>query len=208
MMLDFDNLIKKYNMKITGVIHIGGHIGKEYDEYQKIKTIEHMVFYEPDPDNFKKLKARVGHDERVFCINRALGPFSCEADLHREYNNNGQSNSLLEPFKHTHIYPDIVFNEKLKVKVDPLDRYKTSSKFNFINMDVQGAELNVLLGASKTLHNIDYIMTEVNRDELYKNCALIEDIDYFLSKYNFERVEEEWDRDNPVWGDAFYVKKK
>ena len=55
MMLDFDNLIKKYNMKITGVIHIGGHIGKEYDEYQKIKTIEHMVFYEPDPDNFKKL---------------------------------------------------------------------------------------------------------------------------------------------------------
>tara|TARA_R110000824_G_C15156848_1_gene671531 strand:+ start:617 stop:1243 length:627 start_codon:yes stop_codon:yes gene_type:complete len=208
MMLDFHNLIKKYDMHITGVIHIGGHIGKEYDEYQKINTIKHMVFYEPDPDSFLKLKARVSHDERVICVNRALGPFSCEAHLHREHNNNGQSNSLLEPYKHTHIYPDIVFNEKLKVKVDPLDRYKTSPKFNFINMDVQGAELNVLLGASKTLENIDYIMTEVNRDELYKNCALIEDIDYFLSKYNFERVEEEWDRDNPVWGDAFYIKRK
>ena len=208
MMLDFHNLIKKYDMHITGVIHIGGHIGKEYDEYQKINTIKHMVFYEPDPDSFLKLKARVSHDERVICVNRALGPFSCEAHLHREHNNNGQSNSLLEPYVHTHIYPDIVFNEKLKVKVDPLDRYKTSPKFNFINMDVQGAELNVLLGASKTLENIDYIMTEVNRDELYKNCALIEDIDYFLSKYNFERVEEEWDRDNPVWGDAFYIKRK
>ena len=84
----------------------------------------------------------------------------------------------------------------------------TSSKFNFINMDVQGGELNVLLGASKTLQHIDYIMTEVNRDELYKNCALIEDIDYFLSKYNFKRVEEVWDRDNPVWGDALYIKEK
>ena len=207
-MIDLHSAIKKYNMAITGVIHIGAHVGTEYDEYQKIDTIEHMVFYEPDPDNFAKLKSKVNHDSRTICVNRALGPFSCEADLYREHNNNGQSNSLLEPYKHTHIYPDIVFNEKVKVKVDPLDRYMTSSKFNFINMDVQGGELNVLLGASKTLQHIDYIMTEVNRDELYKNCALVEDIDYFLSKYNFMRVEEAWDRDNPVWGDALYIKEK
>lgn len=207
-MIDLHSAIKKYNMSITGVIHIGAHVGTEYDEYQKIDTIEHMVFYEPDPDNFSKLKSKVNHDSRTICVNRALGPFSCEADLYREHNNNGQSNSLLEPYKHTHIYPDTVFNEKVKVKVDPLDKYMTSSKFNFINMDVQGGELNVLLGASKTLQHIDYIMTEVNRDELYKNCALIEDIDYFLSKYNFKRVEEVWDRDNPVWGDALYIKEK
>tara|TARA_R110000824_G_scaffold34_1_gene135 strand:- start:102 stop:728 length:627 start_codon:yes stop_codon:yes gene_type:complete len=207
-MIDLHSAIKKYNMAITGVIHIGAHVGTEYDEYQKIDTIEHMVFYEPDPDNFNKLKSKVNHDSRTICVNRALGPFSCEADLYREHNNNGQSNSLLEPYKHTHIYPDTVFNEKVKVKVDPLDIYMTSSKFNFINMDVQGGELNVLLGASKTLQHIDYIMTEVNRDELYKNCALIEDIDYFLSKYNFKRVEEVWDRDNPVWGDALYIKEK
>lgn len=213
--MDFPNLIKKYDMNITGVIHIGGHFGQEYDEYQKINTIEHMVFFEPDPDSFAKLKAKVNHDKRTICVNRALGPFSCEADLYREHNNNGQSNSLLEPHIHTHIYPDVVFNEKLKVKVDPLDKYKTSSKFNFINMDVQGAELTVLLGASKTLEHIDYVMTEVNRAELYKNCALLEDIDYYLSKYNFKRVEEEWadpnhhsDRSNPVWGDAFYIKTK
>ena len=192
-MIDLHSAIKKYNMSITGVIHIGAHVGTEYDEYQKIDTIEHMVFYEPDPDNFSKLKSKVNHDSRTICVNRALGPFSCEADLYREHNNNGQSNSLLEPYKHTHIYPDTVFNEKVKVKVDPLDKYMTSSKFNFINMDVQGGELNVLLGASKTLQHIDYIMTEVNRDELYKNCALIEDM---------------WDRDNPVWGDALYIKEK
>tara|TARA_R110002012_G_scaffold281087_2_gene470068 strand:+ start:9842 stop:10471 length:630 start_codon:yes stop_codon:yes gene_type:complete len=208
MMIDLHNVIEKYNMNITGVIHVGGHIGQEYDEYSKINSIEHIVFFEPDPDNFPKLKARVSHDKKCICVNKALGPFSCEADLYREHNNNGQSNSLLEPYKHTHIYPDTVFNEKVKVKVDPLDRYMTSSKFNFINMDVQGGELNVLLGASKTLQHIDYIMTEVNRDELYKNCALIEDIDYFLSKYNFKRVEEVWDRDNPVWGDALYIKEK
>ena len=215
MLIDLHTLIKKYKMNITGVIHVGGHVGTEYDEYKKIDTIEHMVFFEPDPDNFKKLKAKVNHDERAICVNKALGPFSCEANLYRENVNNGQSNSLLEPHIHTHIYPDIVFNKKEKVKVDPLDKYQTSSKFNFINMDVQGAELTVLLGASKTLEHVDYVMTEVNKDELYKNCALIEDIDYFLSKYNLKRVEESWadpfwhsNSEQPVWGDALYIREK
>ena len=207
MMINLQNVIKKYDMNITGVIHIGGHVGTEYDEYKNIENIKHMVFYEPDPDNFKKLEEKISTDSRALCINRALGPFTCEANLHRESGNNGQSNSLLEPFKHTHIYPGIVFEEKMKVKVEPLDKYQTSPVFNFINMDVQGSELNVLIGASKTLKNIDYVMTEVNRDELYKNCAYIEDLDYFLSKYGLERVEEVWDRDNPVWGDALYIKK-
>ena len=208
MMIDLHNVIEKYNMNITGVIHVGGHIGQEYDEYSKINSIEHIVFFEPDPDNFPKLKDKVSHDKKCICVNKALGPFSGEATLHRESNNTGQSNSILEPHIHTQIYPGIVFNDKQKVKLEPLDRYKTSSKFNFINMDVQGAELNVLLGASETLQHVDYIITEVNRAELYKNCALIEDLDYFLGKYGFERVEEAWDRDNPVWGDALYIKKK
>ena len=53
-------------------------------------------------------------------------------------------------------------------------------------MDVQGGELNVLLGASSTLEKIQYVLTEVNTVELYKNCARIEDLNYFLGKYNFK----------------------
>ena len=58
MMINLQNVIKKYDMNITGVIHIGGHVGTEYDEYKNIESIKHMVFYEPDPDNFKKLKKK------------------------------------------------------------------------------------------------------------------------------------------------------
>mgnify|MGYP003127919135 CR=1 FL=1 len=72
MLIDLHSAIKKYNMNITGVIHVGGHVGTEYDEYQKIDTIEHMVFFEPDPDHFKKLKSRVSHDKRAICVNKAL----------------------------------------------------------------------------------------------------------------------------------------
>ena len=56
------------------------------------------------------------------------------------------------------------------------------------------------------LESIDYIMTEVNNAEVYKNCARIEELDKFLGEtYNFKRVETFWA--GVTWGDAFYVKQ-
>lgn len=205
MLLNLDKLIASYNMNITGVIHIGAHFGEEYDLYKKLPSIKDIIFFEPDTDSFAKLTEKTKHDKKVIRINRALGPFSCEAFLHKETANNGQSNSLLEPHLHVRQYPGIQFTDKVKVKVEPLDRYEPGPTLNLINIDVQGAELNVFLGASNTLkNNIQYIITEVNRDELYKNCARVEDLDYFLGKFNFKRVETTWD--GVTWGDAFYIK--
>jgi hypothetical protein len=111
-------------MNITGVIHIGGHHGSEYDEYCKHESIKHMLFFEPDPDSFNVLSNKVDNDKRVITVNSALGPFSCDMDMYREQNNLGQSNSLLEPYLHKEQYPHIPFTGTIKVKVYPLDRYE------------------------------------------------------------------------------------
>ena len=42
-------------------------------------------------------------------------------------------------------------------------------------------------------------------DEVYKNCARVEQIDDFLHNYGFVRVETSWD--GGIWGDAFYIKR-
>jgi hypothetical protein len=76
---------------------------------------------------------------------------------------------------------------------------------NFINIDVQGYELEVFKGSENLLNSIDYIITEVNRDEVYENCVRIESLDEFLSKYGFIRVETDWA--GHTWGDALYIKK-
>ena len=36
-------------------------------------------------------------------------------------------------------------------------------------------------------------MTEVNRDEVYKDCAKVEQSDQFLDDYGFIRVETSWE---------------
>jgi hypothetical protein len=76
--------------------------------------------------------------------------------------------------------------------------------FNFLNIDVQGFELEVLRGAAETLNYVDYILTEVNREELYEDCVLVEELDEFLDAYGFVREETSWGGGS--WGDAFYVK--
>jgi hypothetical protein len=78
--------------------------------------------------------------------------------------------------------------------------------FNFLNLDIQGVELKALKGMESYLDSIDYIYTEVNSDYVYKDCALVTEIDDYLKQFNFVRVETQW-CENFRWGDAFYVKK-
>ena len=68
--------------------------------------------------------------------------------------------------------------------------------------------MEVFEGGRETLNRIDYIYSEVNRDEMYENNVLINQLDEFLSSYNFTRVETYWPDDKLGWGDAFYIKKK
>jgi hypothetical protein len=71
-------------------------------------------------------------------------------------------------------------------------------------MDVQGFELEVLKGGKQTLDQVDYVYTEVNRDEVYEDNVYIEELDVFLS--DFSRVETEWTGE--TWGDALYIRKR
>ena len=76
--------------------------------------------------------------------------------------------------------------------------------YNFLNLDIQGAELLALKGMKNSLEKINYIYTEVNSAEVYKKCAQIEELDEYLSEFGFKRVETKM---TPYeWGDAFYIR--
>ena len=56
------------------------------------------------------------------------------------------------------------------------------------------------------LDKVDYLYTEVNSDYVYKDCALITELDDYLKQFNLVRVETSWT--HCKWGDAFYIKQK
>lgn len=201
MLLKLETLIQKYNMKITGVIQAGAHYGEEVNEFIK-SGIDYFIFFEPSKSAFQILKKNTESISRKVLVNCALGETQQTAMMNTETRNNGQSNSILSAKKHLEYYPDIVFSNTEIVDVMPLDHFKIEW-YNFLVMDVQGYEMKVLKGATETLKDIDYIYTEVNREELYEGCAMIEDLDSYLT--DFTRVETKWT--NQGWGDALYIRK-
>jgi FkbM family methyltransferase len=204
MLIDLESSIKKYGIKVNGILQIGAHYGQEFTTYKNL-GIDNIVFFEPLPETFKVLKNNIG--DKAILHETALGNIVGEIEMNVESVNHGQSSSILVPQLHLTQYPSIVFNQKVKVSINKLDNFLNYSKnHNFIVIDVQGYELEVFKGGEEYLKYVDAIISEVNRDEVYTDCAKIDEIDEFLLRYDFKRVETNWV--GGTWGDALYVNKK
>ena len=106
---------------------------------------------------------------------------------------------------------DINIIEKHKCKTEKLSTFINRIGIaadikddNFWNLDIQGSELAVLRGSQELLSHCDVIYTEVNRESVYTDCGLIDELDVLLSKHGFERVNTSWS--DMQWGDALYLK--
>jgi len=87
-----------------------------------------------------------------------------------------------------------------------IENYIKIDDFNFMNVDVQGADLNVILSMGEFLKNMDFIYTEINTIHMYDGCHLINEMDESLSEHGFIRTMTH-EYHGGGWGDALYVKK-
>jgi len=123
--------------------------------------------------------------------------------------NNVQSSSVLEFDSHTTEHPHIHFIDSVEMETTTVNTFfdtlpSDCTKYNFWNFDIQGAELMALQGSLKYLPHVAALYLEVNEKSLYKGCALIGDIDEFLSRHGFQRIVTEMTQYG--WGDAIYIK--
>jgi FkbM family methyltransferase len=226
MLIPLQQIIEKYKLNLKGVIHVGAHFAEEHDDYLNC-GINKFVYIEPCKDAFANLTAKVSNGSLLsgflnpifspplFGINVknvraflcACGAEEAEMTMNVSHNNQGQSNSLLAPKLHLQQHPEVVFTDTEKVNVIPLDKLPfIKEDYNFLAMDVQGYELEVLKGATETLKHIDCIMTEINTDSTYDGNAFVWELDAFLDFYEFKRVETSMASPSVTWGDAVYLK--
>lgn len=202
MLISIHDLINRHQLKITGILHAGAHHCEEIDDYETYIPRKNILWIEAIPENVQYCKNKYPD----ICIENAVVSDTYEyIDFH--VSNNGQSSSFLEFDKHKHYYPSIEYTRSFQAmtsKIDDILLKHTDVIYNFINLDIQGTELRALKGMENYLKHVDYIYTEINKAPLYKDCALIEDVDTFLNQKGFMRVETEWT--HAEWGDAFYIK--
>ena len=206
MLIPFNYLVF-YPKKVKGIIHIGAHELEELKTYLR-RNIEKVIWIEANQEKYKFIEKKLLPFEGMCLGKFAAGSKSDKLKLNIA--NNGQSSSLLDLGTHQKSYPDISYSSTQEVDVIPLDKWIDDNlieryQYNFVNIDIQGYELEALKGMVNQLKYVDYLYLEVNFNEVYKNCPLLKDIDNFLKKYNFKRVGMY--RTNKGWGDAIYVKR-
>jgi FkbM family methyltransferase len=213
MLIPLKDLIKKYNCKPKGVLHLGANYGQEAVDYEAAGA-KHVWWVEAIPDVFIKMRDSMEkfNFETITCTNNCLSDVDGEEVEFKISNNEGQSSSFLDFGTHSVAHPTVKFVKSLRLKTKRFDTLAKElveeglvnmNHYDFLNIDLQGAELLALKGMGRYLKGFKWLYIEVNKAELYKGCPMVEEIDTFLK--DFERVEIKlttWG-----WGDAFYIKK-
>jgi FkbM family methyltransferase len=201
---EVNDILLSKNIKINGAFHVGAHECEELGFYNQLGlSVEDLVWI--DAIGQKVFEAQNRGIPNVF--NAVI---TNKDDEYVEFNvsNNVQSSSVLEFGTHSHEHPWVVYVDKVIKKSVTIDTFfertnLDASRYDFWNIDIQGAELIALKGATKSIKYAKALYLEVNEKELYKGCGLITEIDEFLLQYNFKRVLTNMTHHG--WGDALYV---
>jgi hypothetical protein len=104
--------------------------------------------------------------------------------MYVSHQNQGQSNSFLEPNLHLQQHPEIIFDDAEIVKMVTLDSLPIKKEdYSLLVIDTEGYEGHVLRGATKTLKHIDILYTEINKDQTRIGNLLIEELDAMLPEF-------------------------
>ena len=206
MLIPFDEIVRRYRVRPKGVLHLGAHLGEEAKDYAA-QGVGDVLWVEANPALIEPLTQAVGsYGHRV-----AQGVLSDAAGKKVEFKitNNGQSSSYLSLGTHAEHYPKIQVVETLELETTTVqDLYRAHDiapdAYDFVNLDLQGCELDALRGMGPLLDHFAAVYCEVNKEALYEGCPLLPDIDAFLGERGFTRRALRMSKYR--WGDALYVR--
>lgn len=208
MLIPLNTLILKYNIPTRGIIHIGAHQAEEAEIYES-NAYENVIWIEGNEELIPYLQKKLNQFTRQKAY-LALIDIE-EKEIVFNITNNAQSSSIYDLKEHLEQYSEIDVERQVVCKTCRLDNFLKKNNinitgYNFLNLDIQGNELNAIKSLGTDLQHFDYIYTEVQIAELYKNSHNIFDIDTYLFSKGFKRVETNLKYKS--WGDAFYIRTK
>jgi len=206
-LISVEELKRRFGVFPSGILHVGAHLAEEGTEYEGAgwSPLNRIIWIESQSTLVQQL-SRVLDPSKHKIINATVWS---EAGLIKTFHvaNNSQSSSLFALGTHEQTYPEIEIDFDLSVRTSRLDEIiEDADDISFLNMDIEGAELEALKGLGQKIHKVKWIYSEVNKWEVYKGCARIEDLDEYLEEHSFIRIATRW-TNGCGWGDALWIKK-
>lgn len=191
--------------EIESVYIIGGYLGREIPRLLKTYPSAHITVFEPSERYKDKLRKRFGSDDRVDIQGLAVSDETGTAPFY-ETTLRG-SGSLLKLGELAAESYAARSAESFQVSSTTLDSFCPSdARIDCLWIDVQGAELRVLQGASRTLSGVDSVFLEVSVNPgLYLDGATLREVHDFLTMRGFVIALLGLDHKN-LTGNALYVR--
>jgi FkbM family methyltransferase len=207
-------LVATYLPDKAVIIEAGAFDGKDTQILSDYWPHAHIHAFEPVPEIFKLLQARVSDTSNVTCYNVALGATNgMETFYVSEHPKRPgapfQAGSLLKPQERLKI-SQATYPLTIQVPTITLDTWANQQKIKHIDfmwLDMQGFELNVLKASPAMLATTKVIYTEVEFIEAYAGQYLYQDVKLWLEQQGFTMIAKDF-TDTTTWffGNALFVR--
>ena len=175
------------DVAVKTIAYVGAHDGSvalSLDEAFPGRTF-HLI--EPLPQVFASLVQNVGHCSNMHCHNVAAGAAGGWQHMFVDEFTQASSFLLYTPLALKE-YPFLGDRRKVQVQVLPLDEIlkgTTDGVADFLVIDVQGFEDQVIQGASDTLRDCRAVMCELSLEPLYSGSSSFDSVYQALADMNF-----------------------
>lgn len=163
------HLFSQYIHEGDTVIEIGGHIGFITQYFSKlVGSNGKVVVFEPGSNNIPYIEANIHSLQNVVLVRAAVSSKNGVAIFYED-NITGQNNSLLSDYENAELvaksHGENLIRTAREVELVTIDSYVAEHSLSpdFLKIDIEGCELDALLGAQATLQCIRSLMVEVTK---------------------------------------------
>ncbi len=201
----FFKFLKNKNIKNFDIFFdVGAHKGESIKSFGKNFQINEMYSFEPNNVIFDELRVNSVKYKNLFKINKvvienfALGSVQSLSNFNQSSDSSSSTfksvNKESQYFKKKIFYfnlKDKYFKNTYKVKINTLDSYINEKKFlkiDFLKIDTEGYEYEVLNGLKKNFNKVKLIFLEHHYDNMIDKGYKFKDINNLLIENNFKKI--------------------
>ena len=192
-------LKNKFSPKI--IFDVGGHRGESLKLFTKYLNIKKIYCFEPISENFIQLEKVANKLKKLYDINITIEKCGCGNIEKNIFINKltETSSSTIQDLNYNSKYfkkKNFLLNIKKQIikeniKVVMLSNYierNEIKKIDFLKIDTEGYEYDVLLGLKDNIKKIGFVLFEHHYDDMIKKNYNYTDINNLLVKNDFVRV--------------------
>ena len=198
-------LKKKILKDINIFIDVGAHHGDTINEFLEIFSIKKIYAFEPSKENFTKLKIKVAEIEKSKSVKIEISPFGLGeknyilplneiADgVSNTFNNLNVNSKYFRKKKFiTTLFGIKKFiKNKVPTRIIRLKEFmeqENIDKIDFMKIDTEGFEYNILLGLEENIKKVEFILFEHHYDNMIIKNYNFSDIHKLLSNNGFQKI--------------------